>query len=144
MRLNALMTTVATGMLAIGLHGQPASAQQQAPRGFTGHAESSVPGCPYLAWRLARAADGNITGIAYYSDLSGVSTVRGKANPNGTFEMNLTSAMGNGPVGTVQGRRSANGNVEADMKGQGCANMHLVMVPLTDINHWTNAGGGSG
>lgn len=142
MRLGLLMATITAGTLAMGICNQPSAAP--APAGFSGHAESSVPGCPYLAWRLARAADGDITGIAYYSDLSGVSMVKGMAQPNGQFTMTLTSSMGNGPTGTVNGRRSANGTVSADLKGQGCANMHLTMRPLTDINHWTNAGGGAG
>jgi len=144
MRLKLLMGTLAAGAFVIGTYSPPSVAAAPVPQGFSGHAESAVPGCPYLAWRLARAANGNITGITYYSDLSGVSMVHGQANPNGTFTMSLTSSMGKGPVGTVTGRRSANGTVEADLKGQGCANMHLTMQPLTDINHWTNAGGGAG
>lgn len=146
MRLGLLMATITAGTLAMGICTQPSTAQAaaQAPRGFSGHAKSSVPGCPYLAWRLARAADGTITGLADHSDLSGTSQVNGMAEPNGTFTMTLTSAMGKGPTGTVTGRRMSNGTVVADMKGQGCANMHLTMKPLTDINHWTNAGGGAG
>ncbi|MEO8715894.1 MAG: hypothetical protein ABI369_12855 [Acetobacteraceae bacterium] len=140
MRLKLSIAAIAGGIIAIGIPGHSATAAT--PQGFTGHAQSSVPGCPYLAWRLALAADGKITGIAYYSDLSGVSMVNGKGDGAGHFTLNLTSSMGNGPVGTVNGTRSANGTVVADMTGQGCANMHLTMQPLTDINHWTNAGGG--
>ena len=140
MRLNASIVTVAGGLLAVGLQGPPAIAAM--PQGFEGHAESSVPGCPYLAWRLARHDNGEVTGIAYYSDLSGVSMVKGTMNDAGQFQLVLTPSMGNGPNGTVEGTRSSNGAVEADLKGQGCANMHLVVQPLTDINHWTNYGGG--
>lgn len=140
MRLHMPLAAVAAGLLAIGVQGRPAAAAT--PQGFSGHAESSVPGCPYLAWRLALAANGDITGIAYYSDLSGVSMVKGKGDGHGHFTLDLTSTMGNGPVGTVNGTRTSRGGVVANMTGQGCANMHLTMEPLTNINHWTNAGGG--
>lgn len=103
-----------------------------------------MPGCPYLAWRLVRNADASVTGIAYYSDLSGLSTVRGTSNSAGQFQLVLTPSMGNGPRGTVIGTRTARGAIEADLHGQGCANMHLVMQPLTDVNSWTNSGGGGG
>lgn len=140
MRLTLSVATIAAGILAIGMQGRPAAAAQ--PQGFSGHAQSSVAGCPYLAWRLALAANGDITGIAYYSDLSGVSMVKGKGDGHGHFDLTLTSSMGNGPVGTVTGTRSSRGGIVANMTGQGCANMHLTMAPVTDINHWTNAGGG--
>jgi hypothetical protein len=142
MRLKSSIAAIAGGIVAIGIPGHPATAAT--PQGFTGHAQSSVAGCPYLAWRLALASDGNITGIAYYSDLSGVSMVKGKGDGAGHFNLVLTPSMGNGPTGTVNGTRSADGTVVADLAGEGCANMHLAMQPLTDINHWTNAGGGAG
>ena len=139
MRLNPSIVALAGGLLAIVLQGPPAIAAM--PAGFTGHAESSVPGCPYLAWRLVRANNGNVTGIAYYSDLSGVSMVKGTMSDAGQFHLVLTPSMGNGPSGTIEGTRKSNGAVEANLSGQGCANMHLVMQPLTDVNHWTNYGG---
>lgn len=140
----------ATNMLAAAIVGvatmgvSQVSVGAEAPRGYSGQAASSVAGCPYLAWRLVRNADASVTGIAYYSDLSGLSTVRGTSNSAGQFQLMLTPSMGNGPSGTVLGRRTARGAVEADLHGQGCANMHLVMQPLTDVNQWTNSGGGGG
>jgi len=143
MRLYVPITAIAAGIiLAVGMSSPPASAAT--PQGFSGHAQSSVPGCPYLVWRLAMNSNGNITGISYYSDLSGVSMVKGQGDGAGHFNLVLTPSMGKGPSGTVNGTRSANGTIVADMAGEGCANMHLTMQPLTDINHWTNAGGGAG
>lgn len=142
MRLQALLATVAGGMIVVGLQAQPAAAA--AVQGFSGHAESSVPGCPYLAWRLVKHDNGDITGIAYYSDLSGLSTVKGTSTSSGQFHLVLTPELGHGPSGTVDGTRSSRGAVVATMKGEGCANMRLTMMPLTDVNHWTNAGGGAG
>jgi hypothetical protein len=69
--------------------------------GYTGEAPSSVAGCPYLIWRLARHDNGEVTGIFYYSDMSGVSNVTGTVDQAGQFHLTLTSSMGNGPVGRL-------------------------------------------
>jgi hypothetical protein len=111
--------------------------------GFIGQAESSVAGCPYIAWRLARHDNGEITGIAYYSDMSGVSMVTGTMNQAGQFHLTLTSSMGNGPVATVTGTKVANGNVDGVMKGEGCANMKMHFVSLANLNVY-NTHGASG
>jgi hypothetical protein len=127
------------------------SAMAQGPQkpGFVGSAASSVPGCPRLMWRLARDGD-NVNGIAYYSDLSGMSRVTGTVNQAGAFTLQLTSTMGNGPVGTVTGQREpknplrteeAQGALVAEMTGQGCANMHLRIRPVYNLNQYNTAGG---
>ena len=141
MRHLLYITTAAATVLLLGGQTRAAPSVQ----GLSGHAQSSVPGCPYLVWRLARSVDGKLSGITYYSDLSGLSLVKGYEDPStGQFRLEMTSSWGAGPTGMVDGTRSRNGEVVADMKGQGCANMHLVMESLTDINRWTNAGGGGG
>lgn len=123
------------GGLVIGIAGAgtPATAAP-AVQGFTGSAASSVAGCPYISWRLARQANGTVNGIAFYSDLSGLSTVSGSVDPAGNFTLHLKSSMGNGPVGTVTGSKSANGVLRAHMVGEGCANMNLVMHPSANLN----------
>jgi hypothetical protein len=66
--------------------------------------------------------------------MSGTSEAGGQADANGHFTIKLTSAIGQGPVGTVDGTR-ANGKVVADLKGEGCANNHVIrMIPVQDIN----------
>jgi hypothetical protein len=120
----------------------PALAQGKVA-GFAGEAASSVPGRPFIVWRLAKTATGEVHGIAYYSDLSGLSLVSGKVEPNGKFELTLTKTdMGIGPVGTVTGSRAPNGSLEAVMTGEGCANMTLKMAPQDDLNSLVNVTGG--
>lgn len=115
----------------------PAPAPAAAPvAGYTGTARSSVAGCPYLVWRLAKHPGGKVTGIAYYSDLSGLSMVDGSVDPEGHFTLNLKSDMGKGPVGTVTGTRKSDGSVTAQMVGEGCANMTLNIKPVQDMNFW--------
>jgi hypothetical protein len=81
--------------------GKPATADTPTA-GYVGWTYSSVSGCPYIEWKLARHSDGSVTGIVYYSDMSGVSTANGTVG-GGHFQLALTSSMGNGPVGTVTG-----------------------------------------
>lgn len=130
----------ATGIAAAVCLGGTASAAPPVA-GFVGSAPSSVAGCPYIAWRLARHPDGTVTGIAYYSDLSGVSQVTGNVNSAGVFELQLTSQMGQGPTGTVTGKRLKNGEGDATLKGPGCANMHVVMHPVSNMAEYHTAGG---
>jgi hypothetical protein len=140
------------GALALAPVLSPAAmAQGAAPKpGFTGQAASSVPGCPVLMWRLARDGN-NVSGIAYYSDMSGASDVTGTVNDAGSFTLQLKSIRGNGPVGTVTGHRAAKnplrteeiqGGLVAEMTGVGCANMHLTMKPVYNLNQLGSSGGG--
>jgi hypothetical protein len=111
-----------------------AAAQIVSPQpGFVGMTKASVAGCPSIGWRLARHDDGTITGISYYADASGASSVKGTYSQNGTFDLQVTSTMGNGPVGTVTGQRSQNGALVADLKGAGCANVHLAIQGIPDL-----------
>ena len=135
-KLAALM---GLGALALGFC-QPATAQVVAATpGFVGFTKSSVAGCPNIGWRLVRHTDSPITGIAYYADASGASSVSGSGDSSGKFTLQLASTMGKGPAGTVTGQRSADGALEADLKGEGCANAHLKIQGVPNI---ANAAGG--
>ena len=131
---RTLIVASGLGLLTAGatLAG-PAAAAPPLP-GYVGEASSSVAGCPFILWRLARHENGEVTGIVYYSDLSGVSMAKGTMDKTGTFHLDLSSSMGSGPVATVDGKRSSNGRVAAVMKGEGCANMHLNIRPSINLN----------
>jgi hypothetical protein len=103
--------------------------------GFAGGSNSSVAGCPALMWRLALHDDGTLTGIVYYSDLSGLSMAKGSMDKSGHFHLQLTSAMGDGPVATVDGEKPQKGSGYgyATMTGQGCANMHMQLTPVQNM-----------
>jgi hypothetical protein len=134
-----IVVIVAISVCAVvGISGRPQAAPPVA--GYVGWQYSSVAGCPYILWRLARHDDGKVTGIVYYSDLSGVSSVTGSLDQAGKLHLNLTSAIGNGPVGNVDGTRSAKGKVNAVLKGQGCANTTIVTNALSDLNAIPTAG----
>ncbi len=141
MGFGRIVAVAGVSMLAIGFAGQSSAAPPQHVAGYNGSARSSVAGCPDIVWRLARNG-GDVSGMAFYANMSGASQVKGTVNQEGQFNLTLTSMMGNGPVGTVEGQRNRNGTTTAVLTGQGCANAHITMHPVTDINHWTNFGGG--
>ena len=129
-----LIVATGLGLLALGTVVSPPATAAPPVAGYVGEASSSVAGCPFILWRLARHDNGEITGIVYYSDLSGTSMAKGTMDKAGMFHLDLSSAMGSGPVGTVDGTRSSNGRVVAVMKGEGCANMHLSIKPSVNLN----------
>lgn len=109
--------------------------------GYVGSAQSTVPGCPYIAWRLARNANGQVHGIVYYTDLSGVSMATGTVTPDGAFNLTLTSQMGNGPTGTIVGHRMPDGAGDATLTGPGCANTHVVMQGVSNMSEYHQTAG---
>ncbi len=141
-------TRTSVGLLAAGLLGlgviAAGPAYAQAPAGFVGNTASSVAGCPSIVWRLANTS-GHIHGMAYYSDLSGLSQVDGTMQPDGSFTLTLTkTSIGNGPVGTVTGTKSATGEISATLKGEGCANNTVDIKPMMSLSSVANAQTGGG
>jgi len=141
-------TRTSVGFLAAGLLGLgviaagPAYAQQ--PQGFVGNTASSVAGCPSIVWRLANT-NGHIHGMAYYSDLSGLSQVDGTMQPDGSFTLTLTkTSIGSGPVGTVTGTRTAAGEISAKLVGEGCANNMVDIKPMMNLGSVANGQTGGG
>ena len=128
----ALVLSFVTAGAAIGT---PAIAALPEVMGFSGATQSNVAGCPFIIWRLVNHDNGVVTGIAYYSDLSGLSKVRGMIEKSGQFKLTVTSSFDNGPVGTVIGTKSGDGELNATMTGTGCANVNFHMPPPMDI--WT-------
>jgi hypothetical protein len=143
MKSRHIVTLVATSALALGpFVVWPTAAAPPAPpvAGMVGFAPSSVAGCPNINWRLARHDDGKITGIFWYSDLSGTSEAVGSEDSTGRFHIGVKSAVGQGPVGVVDGTRSPQGKVVATMKGEGCANDRVVrMIRVKNINSYPEA-----
>lgn len=142
LRVIALSGVVAAAALTIGQGGAQMATANGQP-GFSGSTPSSVAGCPYIVWRLARNPDGRINGIAYYSDLSGLSSVTGERDANGNFSLDVTpSSIGAGPSGKVSGKTLRHGAIEAQMIGQGCANMRATINPMANLNSIRPGGGG--
>ena len=144
MKLRNTVTSLTMGALALGAVASRPAVAATPQAGIVGFANSAVAGCPMLEWRVARHADGRVSGIFWYADMSGTSGAAGTIDQSGHFHTVLTSALGNGPVGVIDGERSADGAVVADLKGEGCANYHVMkMSPVPDLGAYAG-GGGSG
>jgi hypothetical protein len=135
MNIKTSIGFVAAGLIGLGvIVAQPAGAQAvTATPGFVGNAPSSVPGCPFISWRLANE-NGSIHGFAEYSNLSGISTVTGMMDSDGKFTLDLRSVIGDGPVGTVTGTRMSDGSIDATLVGQGCANNTVHIAAVSNMN----------
>lgn len=137
MNIRTSVGLFASGLLALGVIAAGPAYAQQAP-GFVGNTASSVSGCPSIVWRLANA-NGQIHGMAYYSDLSGLSSVTGTMDADGHFTLTLVkTSIGNGPVGSVTGTRSADGEIVATLAGEGCANNKVDIKPAKDLGAVAN------
>ncbi len=141
-----MKTKMSVGLVAVGFLGFGAIAAGSADAaplpGFMGSSPSSVGGCPYIVWDLASSFVGDIHGIAYYSDLSGVSDVRGTVDSNGKLRLVLSQTdTGNGPVGSIDGA-AAGGHLVGTLTGLGCANGKVNIKQVEDINDIQNAIGG--
>jgi hypothetical protein len=143
MNIRTSVGLVVMGLLGLGaIAAGPARAAPLS--GYTGSTPSSVPGCPYIVWRLARSPAGQVHGIAYYSDMSGLSNISGVSDAHGKFNLKLTKTdIGSGPVGTVTGRATADGHIVATLVGQGCANNKVDIRPTDNLNDLVNTKGGN-
>lgn len=136
-----LATTAFSIVTAIGLMGaQAAYAQDSASNDYyAGRSVASQPACPTVEWHLLPMPVGvatNIKGVAYYSDMSGISIVRGTVAASGMVGATLVSVSGNGPAGTVTGSHTA-GATNVVLTGTGCAHATLK------LERWRPAGGGN-
>lgn len=131
MKTRTSVGLLAAGLLGLGVMGAGPTYAAAPSGGFYGSFPSSVSGCPAIVWRLANT-NGQINGMAYYANLSGVSNVTGTIAADGSFNLTLTkTSIGDGPVGTVTGTRSADGEIKATLKGEGCANNVIDFKPAS-------------
>ena len=122
---NILNFAALAGALCIAGAVLPANAQTNTvTQTVTGNtmvgSASGTPACPSVHWTLVRqygatAKSGPLSGVVFYNDGTGVSRMTGASQPDGTFQLHLTSVDGKGPTGTVMGTRKANGEMTADM-----------------------------
>ncbi len=112
----------ALAIASIGMVHAPVASAQTVYSG--GRTPSSVAGCPTIEWHILPIPEGvasNINGVAFYTDMSGVSTVRGTMGTDGKVVATLSSVSGSGPSGTVSGSRDKNVS-RIVLTGAGCAN----------------------
>lgn len=103
-----------------------------------GRSKASLATCPQLEWNVIpvpRGKPGEIKGVAFYHDMSGISVIKGTMSADGKVTATLTSVAGTGPSGTVTGDRGPD-ITHIEVHGTGCANMAF------NLPRWGAAGGG--
>ncbi len=133
MRNTAIKCLVAvSGLAMFGLAMAPAVQAQTTAKPsidyWGGRSNGPNASCPQLEWTVvplprdvSGAANGPINGVAYYSDMSGISTIKGTIEPNGAISAHVTSIDGKGPAGIVVGQRGPS-KTHIELRGEGCAN----------------------
>ena len=109
-----------------------ASAQDAGGFGLSGMSSRTKmsTSCPAIEWHVAPIVGGMLNGVAFYNDMSGISVIHGSIAKDGTINASLVSIRGNGPAGTVSGKRTAT-EAKGKLEGAGCANASFDMVTWT-------------
>ncbi len=135
----ALCCAVSLGLTAAGAFAQEGGNDTNTSY-WLGRSKGAGPTCAMIDWNVVpppRDKAGPIKGVAFYSDMSGISRISGNVTADGKITSTLTSVFGNGPVGTVTGTRAAD-STHLDVKGDACANASFT------IRRWSEATGGGG
>ena len=116
----------AAAVIALGL-AVSSTAYAQADSGYRNfaHSTSGGPKCPPIEWHvlpIIGSGAGVTNGVAYYSDMSGVSVIKGTLSADGTITGTVTSVYGNGPAGTISGKRDKT-MTHVDFEGPGCSHL---------------------
>lgn len=89
-------------------------------------------GCPATEWHIKPVPPTGavtLTGVAYFSDMTGISLIKGTRGADGAISGTVTSVWGKGPSGKFTGQRSASG-VHVDLKRPGCSNHTVDIHPM--------------
>lgn len=128
------LSSFAGGMLLVGagLALTPA-VQAQGMEWAGGRSPATSSTCAPIEWHIIPVATGGavtLNGVAYFSDMSGISTIKGMITAEGAVSATLASVSGNGPAGSVTGMRSATGT-HVEMNGAGCSKANFDLMQLT-------------
>ena len=118
----------ALAVMAIGT-GMTSVAHADGEMGYVGARSPVTPACPAFEWRVLPVppGGGKITGVAYFSDMSGISTIKGTIGADGKITATVTSIEGKGPAGPVTGQREKN-TTRVEVHGTGCSNVALNLT----------------
>jgi hypothetical protein len=80
--------------------------------------------CPGLTWHISPVEQANqsfnLSGPIWYEDGSGMSFAQGTRQADGNFSLRVKKVSGNGPAGTITGRRMPDGSADATAVGPPC------------------------
>ena len=125
---------------SLAVVGAITNASRVSAQGMTGGASYAVetpakPGCRAAVLHIVREGS-ELTGVVFFKDGSGVSTVHGSTDGR-TLQWTMTPASGNGPTGEVTGQISPQGSLTARLTGSNC-------TLDTTVPQYHEYGGGAG
>ena len=111
--------------------GVPLASSVAQPRWETPWASGYVPAhavggkqCPGLAWHISPVEQANqtydVSGPIWYEDGSGMSFAKGTRQADGAFSLKVKRSSGDGPTGTITGRRMPDGSADVTIAGAPC------------------------
>ena len=141
--MNCLLAGASILSLAIGASAHAADGNGNDLLGkqyWLGRLPALQPACPAVEWNVLPVQPGvagQIKGVAFFSDMRGISRINGTIAADGTIAATLTSVSGNGPAGKVDGKEGQNGTALV-LHGADCSNGTFNMRRYGT----TTAGGG--
>lgn len=119
---------VLAGLAALSLGIGGAMAQGLVPSGgelgyYGGVSKGTPANCPTTEWHikpLPPTGAATITGVAYFSDMSGISKIQGTRTADGKISGTVTSVSGTGPAGRFTGLHTAT-MTHVELAGAGCS-----------------------
>ena len=123
-----LVVRTAAIALAAAAALNPALAQQDKGTLYAYHTGAAEGGCPPLDWHIIKAPDNKLSGFVVSERTEHMATLKGEANKNGTFQLDLDPQMVPGATGKVTVNGSARGdyiNLTIDGAGTKCDGITL-------------------
>lgn len=133
-------STMVVGAALFGF-GTSVFAQEGAPTYMAGVSSGMQTGCPATEWHIKPVPPTGavtIAGVAYFSDMSGISRITGTRTAAGVISGSVISIWGKGPTGKFTGQRTPT-SVHVELGGTGCSHYVVDMHPMAN-----NFYGGSG
>ncbi len=132
-----IRTSVLSSLFLAGLAALSPTVSAQGLTGGASYAveTSAKPGCRPVVLHIVREG-GELTGVVFFKDGSGVSTVQGSTDGH-TLQWTMTPVTGKGPSGQVTGQVSPQGSLTARLTGSNC-------TLETTVPQYHEYGGGAG
>jgi len=143
--MTARRLLTAFGATALIATGMAAMAQSETGAGayYGGVSTGMGAGCPATEWHIRPVpptGPASISGVAYFSDMSGISRIRGTRTADGAITGTVFSVSGHGPSGHFSGTRTAT-DTQVTLAGTGCS-QHVVNIHRMPAGYGTIANPG--
>ena len=131
------MTRLSLSLACLATFGLAGAASAQTQGTLSGGASyvaetSAKPNCRAAVLHIVREG-GNLSGVVFFKDGSGVSSVHGSTDGK-TFRWTMASMTGAGPQGEVTGAVSPQGALQARLAGTNCT----LETTVPQYNEYSN------